>query len=214
MKTLVIPFLPNVGYRSDEKSVMDALAPLTAVTLEEAPWPQYPDKPVVHMKAVHTGDSLILQFSVEEKYIKAEYRNTNDPVHRDSCVECFIAFDNRHYYNLEFNCIGTAFAGYGSADKSTRRTLPKSTVERIRTYAVINPDKEKHQPVSWRLLLNIPLTVFEASGIRSLSEISCTGNFYKCGDGLPEPHFLAWSPIAYPEPNFHRPESFGKLFFL
>ena len=37
------------------------------------------------------------------------------------------------------------------------------------------------------------------------------GNFYKCGDETPRPHFGAWSPIENPTPDFHRPEFFGDL---
>jgi hypothetical protein len=41
----------------------------------------------------------------------------------------------------------------------------------------------------------------------------CRANFYKCGDDLPEPHFLAWNMINTEEPDFHRPEFFGTLEF-
>lgn len=30
------------------------------------------------------------------------------------------------------------------------------------------------------------------------------GNFYKCGDQTPTPHFLAWAPLSSPTPDFHR----------
>lgn len=214
MNALTIPFLPDVDYQSDDNAIAAALAPITTTALETVPWLAYPYKPSVHFKMGHTKDSLVLQFLVAEKHIQAAYRDTNDPVYRDSCVEFFIAFDNHNYYNLEFNCIGTALVGYGSANKRERITLPAQTVEQIKTYTVINPDQEKHKLISWRLLLNIPLTVFVASGIGDLSGMLCTGNFYKCGDDLPEPHFLTWNHIDYPVPNFHVPECFGKLFFL
>jgi hypothetical protein len=38
-------------------------------------------------------------------------------------------------------------------------------------------------------------------------------NFYKCGDETETPHFGAWSPVQTPQPDFHRPEFFGRLVF-
>src|SRR3546814_9695772 len=61
------------------------------------------------------------------------------------------------------------------------------------------------------LLLHIPLAVFDAHVVGSLAGRRCTGNFYKCGDDLPEPHYVAWNPIDNPTPNFHLPQYFGEL---
>ena len=36
------------------------------------------------------------------------------------------------------------------------------------------------------------------------------GNFYCCDETL-HPHFGSWNPIKAPEPDFHRPECFGRL---
>ena len=38
------------------------------------------------------------------------------------------------------------------------------------------------------------------------------GNFYKCADETMNPHFVSWSPIDLPEPNFHCPEFFGEIY--
>jgi|SRR5690606_34530280 len=213
-KNLTIPFLPDVQFGSPVDKVMAGLAAAAMTTLDEVPWKTYPYKPMVVVKMAHTCDSLILNFSVEEKHLKAEYRNTNDPVYRDSCVEFFISFDGVNYYNLEFNCIGTGFIGYGGPDKSRRNPLRKSLVEQVRTHAVINSNADRHGGISWRLLINVPFSVFEADSIEALSGTSCTANFYKCGDDLPDPHYIAWNTIDHPTPNFHLPRFFGRLFFV
>src|SRR5690606_1910669 len=101
-----------------------------------------------------------------------------------------------------------------NADITKRKALEKAIVEQVETQVVINSNTERHTQISWQLLLNIPFTVFEADAVGLLSGVSCTGNFYKCGDELPEPQFVAWNPIDYPTPNFHLPQFFGKLFFL
>lgn len=212
MKTLMIPKLATVHYHSSFEDIATALAPLAGSTIEEIPWPDYSYKPFAHVKIAYTADSLLLHFSVNEKHIRAKYRNTNDPVYRDSCVEFFISFDTVNYYNLEFNCLGTALVGYGTTDKSKRGLLQKEVIEQIKTHAVIK--SESGVAITWQLLLNIPLNLFETSGIHTLSDVQCTGNFFKCGDDLPTPHFVAWNNIDYPTPNFHLPQFFGNLHFL
>ena len=211
MKRLIIPRLARLSHGSSPDDIAAALASLPATALTEVPWSEYPYRPSVNFKIAHTSDSMLLKYEVKEKHVKAEYRNTNDPVYNDSCVEFFLSFDGTHYYNLEFNCMGTGLIGYGDADKGRRQRLPKRTVEQVKTYSSINAgsslDKE------WRLLLDIPFTVFEADAIVTLAGVRCTGNFYKCGDELPTPHFVSWNKIDHPSPNFHLPQFFGELYF-
>jgi hypothetical protein len=162
----------------------------------------------------YTASSILLKYIVKEKYIKAVYREINDPVYKDSCVEAFIAFDNESsYYNLEFNCLGTALAGYGSG-KNDRTHIKKQLVEKITSHRLIKtPGNALNTLIEWELTLKIPFTVFEHHQITSLKNQVCSVNFYKCGDELPEPHFLSWNNIIYPYPNFHLPEFFGKVKF-
>ncbi|SEK58051.1 Carbohydrate-binding family 9 [Parapedobacter koreensis] len=193
--------------------VWAALDALDATKLDEVAWADYPYKPSVHMKIAHTPDSLVLAYLVKEKHVRAKYRNTNDPVYRDSCVEFFVSFDGERYYNLEFNCLGTGLIGYGTEDKSGRRLLPKHTVEDIKTYSHIKAQNSNRGDTEWQLLLNIPFSVFDVHRIHSLAGMECMGNFYKCGDELPMPHFVSWNRIDSPVPNFHLPQYFGELFF-
>ena len=39
------------------------------------------------------------------------------------------------------------------------------------------------------------------------------GNFYKCGDETVQPHYYSWNPVELVDPDFHRSEFFGKLYF-
>jgi hypothetical protein len=59
--------------------------------------------------------------------------------------------------------------------------------------------------------LDIPAAVF---GLAAFDGLRARGNFYKCGDKLPVPHYLSWAPIATPRPDFHRPEYFDTLMFI
>ncbi len=213
MKTLVIPFLEQANRYAPADVLSAALAPLDATDIAAVSWPTFPYRPTVQFKIAYTPDSLLLVYEVKEKHVKAEYRNTNDPVYKDSCVEFFLSFDGERYYNLEFNCLGTALVGYGDLHIDKRRRLPKDTIEQIKAYSHIKAKTTGDGDAEWRLLLNIPFTVFDAHTIGSLTGAQCTGNFYKCGDDLPLPHFVSWNTIAHPFPNFHLPQFFGKLLF-
>ncbi|MGV3762853.1 carbohydrate-binding family 9-like protein [Parapedobacter sp.] len=213
MNTMTIPFLAGVNPHTTAEELLANMAPLEATKLTEVPWKAFPYHPSVHFKIAHTPVGILLLFEVQEKCVKAVYRHTNDPVYKDSCVEFFLSFDGSNYYNLEFNCIGTGLIGYGPAQKSERKRLSRETIERVKAVSSIAAEVLENGDTEWRLLLHIPLSVFEAQAMESLAGMRCTGNFYKCGDDLPEPHYVAWNPIDHPVPNFHLPPYFGELVF-
>jgi hypothetical protein len=125
-------------------------------------------------------------------------------------VEFFVSFDDRGYYNLEFNCIGTALAGFGK-EKGSRMRIDDNIIRKIKYGSHIsNPHNET---VHWELTVGIPLETFVHHGLSSLSGKQYRANFYKCGDALPQPHFVAWSNIEAPQPDFHLPQFFGTLLF-
>ncbi len=59
----------------------------------------------------------------------------------------------------------------------------------------------------------IPISIYSLSKFDSLGGRSVKANFYKCGDELPEPHYLSWNPINLEKPNFHTPDFFGDIYF-
>lgn len=213
MKHLFIPFLEGVNYQSSPDKLLSALTTTTSNKLTEAPWPAFSYRPNVHFKLAYTEDCLVLNFQVQEKHVKAVYLNTNDPVYNDSCVEFFLSFDGHLYYNLEFNCAGIGLIGYGDSNKEKRRRLQKDLIEKVRTTPRIHAKEDGKGDSSWELLLTIPFAVFDAHNLTSFAGRRCTGNFYKCGDELPIPHYLSWNPISHPTPNFHLPQFFGELNF-
>jgi hypothetical protein len=95
-------------------------------------WPEYSYKPKVNFRIGHTGDKIVLKFYVEEEAVRATVTNINGPVHTDSCVEFFVSFDGKNYYNFEFNCIGTPHVAWGEG----RNNRIKLGEEVIRTIAV------------------------------------------------------------------------------
>lgn len=188
--------------------VLDGL-PRHAVGL--APWPSYAYRPQVQFAIAHYNGGIVLKYFVREAAIRAVHAEINGPVWQDSCVEFFLSFDDgASYYNLEFNCIGTGLIGYGTG-RQGRTMLPPETVASVQAHSVIR--REHGGEVAWELTLLIPLQVFAHTGAYTLGGRHARANFYKCGDALPEPHYLSWAPIHTPEPDFHRPEFFGTLRF-
>lgn len=210
MKQLTVPHIA-IKDPQDSQELARVLNALPKQVMAEVPWPAYPYKPAVEFVIAYQESHLFLKYFVTEKAIRAVASQVNGKVWEDSCVECFISFDDAAYYNLEFNCMGTALVGYGPS-KNERNSLPAPIVEQITTHAVIARQPAKRS-VQWELTTCIPVTSFIHHQPLTLSGRQCRANFYKCGDLLPDPHFITWSAIDTPTPNFHVPASFGSLHF-
>ena len=100
-------------------------------------------------------------------------------------------------------------ACYGPV-REGRTRRPKEQMKKILRFAHLEGgplDKEGVQ--TWRVGVVIP---FELIGVDPGNlPHSIRANFYKCGDKTAHPHYLSWSPIDTPKPDFHRPEFFGEL---
>ena len=177
-------------------------------------WQEYSYKPDVTFRIAHTGNEIWLKFYVVEKCIRAVETRTNGDVYKDSCVEFFISFDNRNYYNFEFNCIGTRHLSYGPGRGNRTRINPE-IVEKIKANSTLGSEQfdNKAGDFEWEMMLRIPVEVFVFDTISKLNGMQATGNFYKCGDMTDEPHFVTWTPVKTEKPDYHRPEFFGNLQF-
>ncbi len=169
--------------------------------------------PEVKFSISRNNNLLHLNYYVNENYVRALVSDPNGPVHTDSCVEFFCSPDNNNcYYNFEFNCIGTIHLAYGSG-RHGRENAPLSVLKDLRVRASLGytPFPEKKGAVKWSLTIEIPAHCFFRHNITNFENKKMTGNFYKCGDALTQPHYLSWNPIETAEPDFHRPEFFGKI---
>ncbi len=87
-------------------------------------------------------------------------------------------------------------------------------MESIVRYSLINHHYQAGEQLSdWLLYLEIPKECMGFSDAESLHRQTMRGNFYKCGDETPQPHYISWNPIDMPTPNFHVPQFFGTLEF-
>ena len=212
MKHLSVPYLGL----EDTTAIADISKKLDHVRqeiIDHAPWNAFPYKPQASFAMAYGDSSVYLKFFVEEKHVRAVYSEPNQPVYKDSCVEFFVSFgDEPEYYNFEFNCAGTCLLSFGE-QRNNRKMTTADLIKSIAFQSSIKPTTKKDANIGWELTLVIPFAAFQYHKFSSMKGKKCRANFYKCGDDLPEPHFLAWNMINTEEPDFHRPEFFGTLEF-
>ena len=177
----------------------------------------FPYLPSVKFGIAHNSECILLHYIVEEKSVRAVGGHDRDHMWEDSCVEFFCApgaeGDDR-YYNLETNCIGHLYACIGSS-RSPREFLPDQCYEGVKRWASIGnePFEEKMEKTKWELALVIPASTYYLHGLKSFDGAKLRGNFYKCGEFLSDVHYVTWSPIGEPKPDYHCPKWFGNLLF-
>lgn len=179
--------------------------------------------PVTSVKMIWGKEGLNGIFKVEDHSLLGKYTKDLEPVWRESCVEFYVKpKDSSGYMNFEFNCIGTLLCSHvinhertkdGFKDwrfisrEDCREVLRKSSIK-----GAIPVEVKKE--TEWFLEFFIPMSLLEKYfgkiGIEDGDE--WTGNFYKCGDDLSNPHWISWSEVR--ELNFHNPDDFGKLIFI
>lgn len=200
---------------SDLNLVAQTLEALPGNAINTINWADtHPSKPEVAFVMAHNGENILLQYKVKENEILAAVTTDNGEVWTDSCVEMFLSFDNRHYYNAEFTCIGKALLGYrqfGEKAVHASKEIMQS-IKRQSSLGTANREKQTGN-FDWTLTLVIPCTAFWESNIKSFGGLQAKGNFYKCGDNLTTPHFVSWTTIDTPKPSFHQPSFFGELYF-
>ncbi len=174
-------------------------------------WPEtFPYAPLCSGRVARTQDALVVDFRVSGLDLRAQNLTDNGRQWEDSCVEVFIKDPNKaDYYNFEINALGKVLACYGPV-REGRTRRPQEQMEQILRFGHLEGgplDKDGIQ--TWRVGVVIP---FQLIGVdpKHLPK-SIRANFYKCGDKTAHPHYLSWSPIDTPKPDFHRPEFFGEL---
>jgi hypothetical protein len=207
MRYLSIPFVPL-----DKCATADL--PLHAIG--EHLWSKTFEKPPCQaaFRISHYDFGLCVKFYVTEPFLKVKKREPNGPVHKDNCVEFFFRFDNdSNYYNFEFNCLGCVKAAYGG-NRADRKCLPVAAIKTIEDNISIEMDNiSEERFFRWEIAVILPLSVFHFHKVSCLVGSMSTGNFAKCGDDLPLPHFLSWVDIPTADPDFHQPAFFGNLQF-
>jgi hypothetical protein len=177
-------------------------------------------RPAVQSRMAYDDQHLYVIFKVEDRYVRSVTTATNGPVWRDSAVEFFFSPEAAHpenYFNLEINCGGTLLMHFN--DRSRKKSISLDP-EDLKQIAIAHSlpktvDPEMAGPVTWTIECRIPFSLLTkyAEITKPSSGVKWRGNFYKIAENSSNPHYITWSQIDQPKPNFHVPESFGTLEF-
>jgi len=192
-----------------------ALAGVEPAEITEYPWDAEGYTPRTEVRIGWTVAGLFVRFSSSDDQLRTVYTAANDPVCRDSCVEFFlnpVPEKDSRYLNFETNAIGTLMLGLGSS-RHDRVLIPESEHERFGVTASLAQASAEERTIPWTVTYGIPLDFLQEiyGPITWTAGHTMLGNFYKCGDDTPAPHFGCWNRIEHPQPDFHRPEYFGRL---
>lgn len=188
-----------------------------ALRIETFPWEDSGATQSTVVRPLYDDAALYLQYQVGDAHITCSTTELNGPVYEDSCVEFFAAPDpdRPEYFNLELNACGTVLMRYGP-DGGNRPKVTPANIDRLRIETPYETPEaaESAADDDWWAAVEIPfelLTDLAATTIAPRSGTEWTGNFYRCGGH--DPQFAVWNPIDVPEPDFHRPDQFGRLRF-
>lgn len=173
-------------------------------------------RPETEARLCWTNEALHVRFHCYEENPVIRHTDANSPVYLDSCVEFFVLPMPEHdprYLNFEFNAAGTMLLGRG-VDRNDREMTYGLDPARFSIVA----ERELADAAGrayWALTFRIPFDWLAElyPGFSAAPGQTMRGNFYKCESDAPQPHYLSWSHVDAPTPNFHLSAYFGSLAF-
>ena len=178
--------------------------------------------PTVSAKLTYDDRSLDVLFQVADRYVVAQATDHQQMVCNDSCVEFFFTPGtaiSQGYFNLEMNCGGVMLFHYQREPRRDSKPLPRDMLQRIEVLhsMPVRIPSEIKTPTIWHVAYRIPLRELSAfypgDFCFPVAGAKWRANFYKCADKSSHPHWLTWSPVEKPHPDFHVPIQFGILEF-
>ena len=212
-KKLVLPYVEGLDNAASLEEFSSMLCNATAATkVATLNWPDdFPYCPECNVRAAWCDKGLAILYNVKGLDLRALAMSDNGSVWQDSCCEFFVSDPcDGTYYNFEMNCIGTLLV----SKRKSREDCVHYTAEKLKKVKRFTSLERKQVEIndkefSWSVGMFIP---FSLIGIdKHHIPTSLKANFYKCGDLTAHTHFLSWSPIDAPKPDFHRPDFFGTL---
>ena len=176
--------------------------------------------PKVLAKLLYDEKFIYVIFHVNDRFVRATTEKYNDSVCCDSCAEFFFTPGSditAGYFNIETNCIGTMLIYQQTKLGEDSVFVAPSDAGQIKKTTSLNGliVEEITEPVDWTLEYAVPIDML-AKYMQVEKPSPGTiwrANFYKCADRTSHPHWLTWSPVELPAPNFHQPKFFGTLEF-
>ena len=192
----------------DPASLPDGVQNLSEAKLDSCPWGgDY--RPVCAARVGWNETGIHVLMYADEPVIRAEVSEIGGSVCSDSCLEFFLAPDEKKnaYVNCEVNplCVMHIGLGDGRHGRTVFREIPEG----------FNPTHSRHEGAWWAVSYTIPTAFLkERFGVVPAKGLGMRGNFYKCGDLTGHAHYLMFKPYDTPKPDYHRPEQFASLLLV
>ena len=179
---------------------------IPALSICEVAWDKAAEGVEAWAQLCYNSQNLYVKLSAKEKDIVANRTEPLDFPNFDSCLEFFVSpvEDDSRYFNFECNPNGLMYQGMGHDVSDLVRFIP--------LYPNIFPKVERTED-GW----NVTYAITEKYITQFFTDFSFTsgrvlrGNFYKCGDDCPVPHYYSWNPVTIETPCFHYTADFGEL---
>ncbi len=177
-------------------------------------------KPGVEAKMIYDDANVYVIFRVKDKQVRSLVREYNGNVSGDACVEFFFSPDSQlpeRYFNLEINAGGTPLIFYVTKPWTGFQKLEADDIKQIEIAhslpSVVDP--EIKEEVTWTIEYRIPLSMLQKFSNVTYPKpgVIWKANFYKTASQSTNPHWITWSHVDHPKPNFHLPHFFGTLIF-
>lgn len=191
-----------------------------SVTIEKYMGAMPAFKPAVEAKMMYDDENVFIIFRVKDRYVRSLVQEYNGNVSGDACVEFFFSPDAalpERYFNLEVNAGGTPLIFYVTKPWTGFQKLEAADIRQIEIAHSLPAkiDPEISEPVTWTIECRIPLSMLKKfSNVTAPARgVKWKANFYKTASQSTNPHWITWSYVNNPKPNFHLPQFFGTLIF-
>ena len=176
--------------------------------------------PSTFVKLLYDDEHIYGIFLVKDKFVHCLIQETNGHVSGDSCVEFFFSPDEAKpllYFNLEINCGGVPLMQYVTVPRKEYVFLDEEQINKVEIAHSL-PRKvstEIMDDTTWTIEFKLPLNVLKHYAPISHPQkgVKWKANFYKTASTTSNPHYLTWSFVDNPKPDFHLPQFFGLLEF-
>lgn len=212
MNTYIVKRLPEGGGLPDLKGdIQGAWANCPTAQIGNYIWDKNGYKPHAEARVMYSDDGLYVYMRAFESEVRAQ-EDYCGHICQDSCLEFFLSpnIDVDRYTNIEMNPLGKYMCGIGR-DRHGRFEASALPLDGMQIVHSVTDASAFSGPV-WEIAYTVPASWLELwFGVRPHSGMEMRGNFYKCGDKTRFEHYGMWNVVASDHPDFHRPESFGKL---
>ena len=172
------------------------------------PWDVNGYKPEVEFKLSVDEVGFHMHIRAKETNPRREYKEHQNMVCEDSCVEWFVNFmpeECDRYFNFETNANGATYAAFRK-DRFEYQMLEDEDIEEMNIRTEIL-EKE------WVVDYVVPFSLIRkyVPQYQFCEGMKISTNFYKCGDKTELPHYGIWKEFPIPAPDYHLPHFFGEV---